>query len=503
MENTEAINVTEAELAEVYTARPLTDRLRYRVQTITEQASVKQVQRHKTGQTRRKFFALAGVAAGVGIGLLSYPTIAVAYTLQQIRHTLEGANMIHIAETKFFTNGTSSKGLEFWYAPGKELYRSQDREKYFVVQGKKLYEWETNGDVIRQRTAPLGPPNFDFSLASYMKVLKVPLNRFEVHGNEKWNGQEANIISGMSSTGEKIVFCNNPKTNHLFFIEIHQKDGQFTRAEFDYSLSVDEKIFSVEAIGKPIIDAEQEQKLIKEKLIKGIASFPKQPSTVIRALEVNQYGDVFVVYTAKDASKTEELVSVPEGKKTTYTKMEPVDPIVKIEDDQKGAYVMGSSIMMHQSADGYITQLEKQQLYTPQCIREDGVGGSAFPRKFTLYLRSGKPLTLTVSAPTCKQLPKLTNGLFHNGVFYSKEFEFSRLWSQAMAHVDETASPTQLEKSIPLLRSLIQEEDRLSAEASGETNRSDGTKRVLAACLRKLGRTEEAKTLEAQFTKAH
>jgi hypothetical protein len=505
MENTEKINVTEAELAEVYTARPLTDRLRYKVQSITEQASAKQEARQKARQTRRKVFALAGVAAGVGVGVLSYPTLTFAYTLEQMKRAVAGVSMLHMTETQISTDGKEHLASEAWFASNESnttYYRNRQGRSESLYNGKHFYEWETDGKVIRKKNIPFNPPKIDFTLSYYLNALQAPLGKVEFRNNVQWKGQQVNIALWTSTKNQKMVFYVNPKTNQPIQTEIQEPDGTIIRSAFDFDSNENSKIFAVEAIGKPIIDADQEKTEQDAQLEKGIGFFAEKPDTVIHALEVNKYGDVFIVYSgeyAKENKSMNEINHFPsntgqENRKFTYIK--PVDPIEKAKDNQNGEYMflessMGRGWSEMDNPPFYATQLKGKQLHGHVFLRTEEVGSNAFPKKITLSLSSGKSLTLTVTKPTCEIAPENLGQL---NLFEVREFEYTRLWHQAMIKVDKNTPTSQIEKAIPRLQLLIQMNDK-------KGQRSDGYNITLAFYLKRVGRIEEAKALEAQLPK--
>jgi hypothetical protein len=307
-------------LAESYPSRALSAEFRERVAAQVVQHRLESRERLRKRQMRFRFGTLAAVFGVCLLSVLIWPRWSAAKVLQRMAVAIEDARNAHIISWEFDTNGKRTKRTEGWYQGNKvrqeETDLSTDTPRVSGVQlfadGKYWTYQPQNNRVTRRLKEGFATYNSSgFSIGAMQRDFK----------RRGWTGQvhilEEMVIEGRLTRRVSIekeepagetrhILLVDPRTDLPYRAEFQLKTtaGWTTRgiAEMRYNEPLDSATIFTPDFPKTAswIDEDAERTHLKERLARGIAE--KRAGSgrriVLRDFQVNDEGDVFLLYSA-------------------------------------------------------------------------------------------------------------------------------------------------------------------------------------------------------------
>ncbi|MBV9848513.1 MAG: hypothetical protein JO250_02380 [Armatimonadetes bacterium] len=298
------------QLTDLFPAEEPSPELRARVaalalqqQEIAHQAAARQ-------RGRRLVLAAAGAAVLGGLLEMTLPPLAAARMLRRMDGVMRDARSAHFILRRVQPDGSSVKIGETWYQDGawrmENVFETGPRTQIFA--NGKLWSYDSKADTVtvERRSSPFGYPSAGFSLTALLgsgasgKTADSPQDL----GETTINGRRAHQVAIISAAGERMVFSADPDTDLPFHMDVQRKTDHGwelgATGDMDYNQPLPKRLFVPDFPRTARVrDIDASVRALHQRWINGIARQRAGDRTVvIRDLQVNAEGDVFLLYTA-------------------------------------------------------------------------------------------------------------------------------------------------------------------------------------------------------------
>jgi hypothetical protein len=340
----------------------------------------------------RKGLALAGATAILTFLVVNAPKISAAVVLQQMTAAMEGARSAHIVRWKIAPNGSHEKDEERWYQDGRSRTESKSGVKLFENGTLYTYEPRLNKVTIRRNVkGPGGLSSSGFTVASLKRDIARWgwKDKLRVLGETRLGGRSIRrVLIERSNEPITVLLLVDAATDLPFRAEMRVRDEPRWAYEMRYNEPLSARLFTPEFPKTAHkFDIAEGKKEWKRKLAKGFARQRIGERTIVlRDLQVNADGDVFLLYTAgKTLDDSFSKETVTPGGPRWYTRRRDWD--VQLTDE------FGTRYLLNELPLGSVT-LNYKDRYVFQGERIEGDWWTPLtpqrpwkPRRFTLTFR--------------------------------------------------------------------------------------------------------------------
>lgn len=296
-----------ASLTAAYPSAEPSDVLKRRVQEESVRQAEKATRRARRQRRVRLGLALGGVTALAILAVIAWPTLVAAQTLQRMESVMNDAQSAHITLWNVAQNGARAKFDETWYQAGEWRIEKSNPQTVQVFSNGRLWTYDPDAQEVRveRRAGPFAYNSSGFSLGSYMHDVARWgwRDKIRVIGETTINGRPAQQVIIDRDT-ERLLLLVDPRTDLPFSLESQRKtDHGFETGmvgDMEYNRPLPPALFAPSfPKAARIVDLDHGKQDWQERLAAGITSRRVGDRTiVIRDLQVNAQGDVFLLYTA-------------------------------------------------------------------------------------------------------------------------------------------------------------------------------------------------------------
>jgi hypothetical protein len=345
------------------------------------------------------------IKMGLGLGLLGTgaaliaPSAHIAWEFQQMASATKNAKTIHI--TRSFTN---NRNLETWEYGDNLYYQGSDFDVLRIREGayRRYPKWETS---VFDKQSLWAEGTLTRMLERITQELCNPIIALSISVSEissVYNGHNYRCFV-LQSDKVRSIYWMNPQTKRLAYItaEIQQREGRWTPLKesneiCEYDMPLPSEIPQGDTLPSArMVDAEKER---KEWLLTHAKPIVEKDGIQIFDVQTNKYGDVFIVFDAKEFVHD---IIIRDNFKTLYATRE------------NSVSVAGESLSFEPSI-AILNRLGQPEGYTGIVKNGRGLQGGWFPavtpvtpsapRVLTLTI-GGRALSVTVTKPTCELVP--------------------------------------------------------------------------------------------------
>jgi outer membrane lipoprotein-sorting protein len=461
--------------------------------------------------------AAATVLAFVLVGLV--PTWTAAQVLRRAEAAMEGVRNAHVITWRVAADGRRRKASESWYQG--DHYRSEElpQGRIQVFAGGKLwtYEPKLNKVTVRRRDSPFGYAPSGFSLKSMARDFARWgwRDRIRVLGDATLHGRAARqVVIERAVEPVRILVTVDAVTDLPIESTVQlRQDGKWTTQatnEHRFDERLPKSLFAPTfPKSATLFDADEGQAFWERRLAKGIArQHVGDREIVIRDLQVNSEGDVFVLYTAGKYLADE---------RATGNYLAGRDWKIKLEDEFGTVYLWHGGEYWPTMAkphprlpNGYVfngeriegdwwTPLEPQSPWKPRkftlrfLVSPENVHGARDEPRVQAQYTEKAVFTLPVDKPATALIPDYMPYMAH-GPWQAHSLR--RGQAQKRAHYYRFEQED-LPRAVEYYHQILRERDERARE-TGQPSFDTQTWFDLGQSLHRLGRKEEARAAYEQ-----
>lgn len=285
------------------------DGLRRRVRLLAARHEERRTRRALWRRRVRAGFALVAAGAVVILALIAVPKLPAAYALSRMAEAAEDAKSAHATMWRIEENGARTKMGESWYQ--NKRWRKESPRDVEVYTGDVLYAYEPAANVVKVRRRGDGPFAYNASGFSVGAIARDFArwgwsDQLRYVGETSVDGRPAReVVIQRGSVGERVVLFADPKTNLPFRVDVQSQRATGDWAteqitELRYNDVLPAHFFAADFPKTARrFDVAQGEREWKRRLAPGIVRKRLGERTlVVRDLQVNENGDVFLLYTA-------------------------------------------------------------------------------------------------------------------------------------------------------------------------------------------------------------
>ncbi len=253
--------------------------------------------------------ALTTVLLLVGAFQMVRPQLAAAAMLTRMDDAMRDARSAHSVLRTLTPNGTWVKTDEMWYQNGKwrTEIRYGDGLTTQVFSHGRLWTYlsKDNTLTVEHKSGPFMYP-VGFALKNFVGNRSFGPSSAQAQdlGETMVGGRPAHQVAITNAEQERYVLSADPKTNLLFHMDVQRRTahGEVLEAEADinYNMPLPPSLFipNFPRTAK-VLNLDTGIEVLEQKWAQGITrQHVGERTIVIRDLEVNPEGDVFLLYTA-------------------------------------------------------------------------------------------------------------------------------------------------------------------------------------------------------------
>lgn len=275
-------------------------------------------QRTRRALWRRRFragLALVGAATVLAAALIAAPRLRAAATLEQMARAMDNTRSAHMTTWQVSENAPPAKSGETWYQNGR--WRIENKQNVQIYANGVLWTYEPQAALARFQRNADGPFAFNgsgFSLAATLRDFARFgwLRRMEIRelgDMTQSDGRRVRRISVRqdSEPAGRMVLLVDTQTDLLVGIEYQRSDGESNmgwttvqRSDIRYNEALAAGFFAPDFPPETrVLDVAAGRQQWERRLARGLARRRVGERTlVVRDVQVNAGGDVFVLYTA-------------------------------------------------------------------------------------------------------------------------------------------------------------------------------------------------------------
>jgi outer membrane lipoprotein-sorting protein len=294
-------------LTAAYLSTEPSDAFRHRVREEAARRGEIALRRIQRQGRVRLSLTFAGVAMLTVLAAISWPTLVAAQTLYRMESVMNDARSAHSTLWNVDRDGTRMKFNEMWYQAGMWRMEKSDPQEVQIFSDGKLWAYDPTAQEVRVQSRP-GPFAYNssgFSLSAYMHDIA----RWGWHDKIRLDGET--VVNGRSVRRviidrdvERVLLLVDAQTDLPFSFEVQRKTDLGTEVgmvgTIEYNTPLAPSLF-VPDFPKTarVIDLDHGKRDWQQRLAAGVASRRVADRTIIvRDLQVNEQGDVFLLYTA-------------------------------------------------------------------------------------------------------------------------------------------------------------------------------------------------------------
>jgi outer membrane lipoprotein-sorting protein len=263
-------------------------------------------------QSRQFRWKLAAVLtiflAAVGVSQMLRPQLAAAAMLARMDGAMRDARSAHCILKTLMPNGTWTKTYETWYQNSQ--WRMErvgvGHDVQIYTKGRLwVYEPATNTVMVDTQPGPFAFNSTGFSVSALLGSGALGATpQVRQLGDASYAGRAAIEIGVVTPNQERMIFWADPDTNLPFHFEAQRRVyGQWqtgVEGDMTYNTPLPASLF---VPGFPrtakVFDKDAGVEALHQRWVNGIAQGDAGGRLiVIRDVEVNPHGDVFILYTA-------------------------------------------------------------------------------------------------------------------------------------------------------------------------------------------------------------
>ncbi len=308
-----------AALHDAYPAMQPSPQLRARVAEMAAAHALRTTRQRTVRLRLRAGLGLAGAAAMLALMVMMWPRVVLAQMLRRMDAAMNGAQSAHIISWKIKEGGSRVKERETWHQNGRlrlETWPSQETgqsRRIEVFTDGRLWRYEPQFDkvTVRRQDGPFGsqPGGFTgaacirrFTSSNWRNKVSVRSENVQVGGRA---ARRVHIQTSGAMEDYNIVLLVEAATDLPIEMEmevtsVHSGKKLKLFAEFQFDQVLAASLFEPKfPAGTRVVDHDKGKEEWRQRLAKGIARQKVGDRTiVIRDLQVNAEGDVFLLYTA-------------------------------------------------------------------------------------------------------------------------------------------------------------------------------------------------------------
>lgn len=426
VENTDAVDSQlQMLLSEAYPARELSTRLRQRITDRAAQHELRTLRRARRRRSLRTGIGLAGAVLALVMLIVEWPTLVAAQALRRMAAAVTDVRSAHFVAWRIADDGTRTKESETWYQNGQWRIeqRHPNRTQVFTAGRLWSYEPEAAKVTVRRREGPFSYNPSGFTLSSMMSDYTRWgwTDKISMLDNTMVHGRSARQVSLEHNNGmemDRSLLLVDAATDLPLRCDttVRSNDGRGLRVvtEFDFNGPLMAALFEPRfPRSAHVFDSDRGQEEWRQKLAKGIArQRVGDRSIVIRDLQVNAEGNVFLLFTAgkylSDEFNSDWRVSIQDDRGTTYQRPNAffLPTMSRPHPGLPNGYVFGKERL----EGDWWTPIEPQRPWQPRRftviyhVNSRNVHGS-LPEQRTLDYAVTASFTIPVQRPACSVVP--------------------------------------------------------------------------------------------------
>jgi outer membrane lipoprotein-sorting protein len=266
------------------------------------------------GGLRMKGRFVTGIAAVCALGMLAagFWNNSAFGEMERLENAVSDVKSAHQVWWKIGPDGARSKEAETWYQEGEWRIETDDenRPSVQIYNGGRLYSYDKKTDKVTYWRAK-GPFGFNPSGFSIKAMIGDEgrwgwKDRIERQGRGVLNGRAVEkVLVLRANEPDRTLISVDSRTDRPIRMETEtERGGEWITsglAEMEYDRPIPPSAFDPRGVSKTatFFNRDEGKRLWGEKLAKGIAKRRLGSRTVVlRDVQVNDDGDVFILYTA-------------------------------------------------------------------------------------------------------------------------------------------------------------------------------------------------------------
>jgi hypothetical protein len=250
--------------------------------------------------------ASASVAALAALLFVNLPTLVAAHALRRMEAAVSDVRSAHMVTWSLMPD--RHKAMETWYQAGR--WRLEGLGRIQVYRDGRLWTYLPDAGVVRVRRQAVGPFSYNPSGFSVGAILHEGglggwPDPARIVGSTRWNGRPARqLLVNLRTEPGRLAILEDAATDLPIRMEAQRKSAAGWVPSMVWEFSFDEPLPA--ALFRPefpraarLVDFDAEQRRWGERLARGLARQAVGDRTlVIRDLQVNREGDLFLLYSA-------------------------------------------------------------------------------------------------------------------------------------------------------------------------------------------------------------
>jgi outer membrane lipoprotein-sorting protein len=295
------------------------EKLQRRVAAMAAQHEEKQVRRQSRARVMKRSFALCAAAAFAFIAVRATPFVMAELFLRRVEAAVEKVQSAHTTTWKITEDGKRVKIQEMWQQAGQYRIESWPEEatgrrrQVQIFRAGQMWTYEPQLDkvTLRRTSSPFGTGFPDLTGTGMIREFTrhTMKNTMSVTKEDaRINGQPAQRIR-VKTTGDMESYdvavlvdkaTDLPVSAEMEVVQMSTGKKLRSASEFEFNRLLEAKLFEPDFPSTArFVDAEKGKEEWRRRLAKGIASRKiGERTVVVRDLQVNEDGHVFLLYTA-------------------------------------------------------------------------------------------------------------------------------------------------------------------------------------------------------------